>query len=475
MTFYLTPIHRGHNQIKPPGRVPIHFSKSSIDMGDDDEVSDEEFLQVTTQNLSIGAEIDELKTRLRDFAKKWPDIDDQIQSSEEELRKVESAREFARATREQSLVAFRADLNELRQEVEEEAKREHARVTELASQISLLTQKIQDYDQQIDNLKEKLKADDVIIQRKTLKFQSMVLREQPFRPYVEFLRVSRSLPMYIEDLGSRIATLRVNRARVDTSVRELTAQISELRRTHASIKAQLKSKQQDFAAIQAQAIATNERLVNAGKEIETTQKSVSEANHRLELVKEQTQALLSEQSLLESQLTEMRARFAEELAGVERSRAEIEASLNDIQSAKDQELNACNDRIQAIRTRLTHIKEKDEDPEIPRVDVDLRRQIERVQAEKAEIVSDTQRVADEGKRLEVQLQQRTWDLQTLALKTQPTQAILAMPEFQQKFVLLTELVLQNMGLREAVTRMTGRILALKQENGAIRKRLEGQA
>jgi chromosome segregation ATPase len=444
-------------------------------MGDDDEVSVEEFLQVNTQALAIGAEIDELKSRLREFGKKLPNIDDDIQSSEEELRKLESARELARNTHQQSLTAVKADLATLRKEKEEAAKREHVRINELNAQILVVTQKIQEEDQLIDNLKEKLKTDDALIQRKAAKFHSMLLREQPFRPYVEFLRVSRSLPMYVEDLGSRIALLRVRRGRVDASMRDLTTQVNELRRTHSTIKSQLKAKQQELAAMQAQSVAANDRLTNAGKEIETTQKAVSEGNHRLALAKEQTQALLSEQDSLEGQLTEMGARFAEELAEVEQSRAEIEASVSELQSTKDQELNACNDRIQGIRARLTHIKERDEDPEVPRVDIDLRRQIERVRAEKAGIASDTQRVADEGKRLEVQLRQRTWDLQTLALKTQPTQAVLSMPEFQQKFLLLKELVLQNLGLRDAVTRMTGRILALKQENDAIRKRLEGQA
>jgi hypothetical protein len=94
--------------------------------------------------------------------------------------------------------------------------------------------------------------------------------------------------------------------------------------------------------------------------------------------------------------------------------------------------------------------------------------------EKSSLVKETQRVLTETKRLEVQLQQKTWDLQTLTLKTQPTQTLLGNPEFQQKFVLLKELVLQNMELREEVTKMTERILLLKQENDEIRKRLEGK-
>jgi chromosome segregation ATPase len=235
----------------------------------------------------------------------------------------------------------------------------------------------------------------------------------------------------------------------------------------------LKAKQQDLSAIEGQAAATKERLANAGTEIESTQKAITEANRRLEDAKTQTKALTAERESAEKQLSDLRKHFEDELAELDRAQAAVEASLIELQSSKDQELNAYNDRIQAIRKRLTHIKEKDDDPEVPRVDVDLRRQIERVRIEKADLVREKQRVLDETKRLEVQLQQKTWDLQTLTLKTQPTQALLKTPEFQQKFVLLKELVLQNMGLREEVTRMTGRILLLKQENDEIRKKLEG--
>jgi DNA repair exonuclease SbcCD ATPase subunit len=443
-------------------------------MADDEEVSIDEFLQVNTKLLSIGAEIDELKGKLRELDKTEPTIDRDIESCEKELSEVESARELSRTAHLQSLAVVQEELSKLRKEMEDGAKREQDRVAELTTQIGALTKKIENDDQKIENLKEKLTADDQVIQRKATKFYGMLLREQAFRPYVDFLRVSRSLPMYLEDLGGRITSLRAGKGRVDATIRELTGQVNELRATHKSIKAQLRAKHQDLNGIHAQGVATQERLVNAGTEIENTQKAVTEANQRLELAKQQALELITQRETLEEQLAAMRKKFDEELAEIDRSRAEIEASLREMQTSKDQELNACNDRIQAIRKRLTYIKEKDNDPEVPRVDVDLQRQIERVRVEKAGLVHETQSVLDETKRLEVQLQQKTWDLQTLALKTQPTQALLGSAEFQQKFLLLKELVLQNMGLRDEVTRMTGRILELRQENDEIRRKLEGQ-
>jgi hypothetical protein len=69
------------------------------------------------------------------------------------------------------------------------------------------------------------------------------------------------------------------------------------------------------------------------------------------------------------------------------------------------------------------------------------------------------------------MKQKTWDFQTLAMKTQPTAGILAMPEFHEKFILLRELVLQNMEMKTEMARLTEIMVALKQENNAIRRRL----
>jgi chromosome segregation ATPase len=439
-----------------------------------EEVSVEEFLRVNTAILAIGPEIHELESKLRELNKTSPNVEAEIRAAEEELSRVESAREHARLLHEQALAPIQEELLKLRQDLESEAKREQDRIAELTIQISTMNQKIIDDDQRIENLREKLTADDTVIQRKAAKFYAFLIREQPFRPYVDFLRVSRSMPMFLEDIGSSIASLRVSKTRVDASIRDLTAQVDDLRRTHKNIKGQIRSKHQDLKAIHTQAAAAKERFVNAGKEIESTQKTVNDANQRLEAAKDQTRELISERQSLEEQLAVLRKSFEDQVSEVERSKAEIEAQLNQIQSSKDEELNACNDRIQAIRKRLTHIKEKDDDPEVPRVDIDLRRQIERIREEKVGIVRQTERIVEETKRLEIQQQQKTWDLQTLTLRTQPTQALLGLSEFQEKFVLLKELVLQNMGLREEVTRMTGRIEVLRQENDEIRKRLEGQ-
>jgi prefoldin subunit 5 len=147
--------------------------------------------------------------------------------------RIESNRgspEEARAAHVQSLTAVKEELAKVRKALEDGSKKEQSRVAFLNDQIASLTQKIQDDDQRIENLKEKLTADDTVIQKKAAKFYEMLIREQPFRPYVEFLRVSQSLPMFLEDLGSRIASLRISKTRVDSTKREL----NELRATHKS-------------------------------------------------------------------------------------------------------------------------------------------------------------------------------------------------------------------------------------------------
>jgi uncharacterized protein YydD (DUF2326 family) len=122
-----------------------------------------------------------------------------------------------------------------------------------------------------------------------------------------------------------------------------------------------------------------------------------------------------------------------------------------------------------LRHKITFIKERDKDPDIPAVDVDLRRQIERVRAYQQDLVKESERCDEERKRLEVQIKQKTWDLQTLAMKTQPTANILANPVFHEKFVLLRELVLQNLELKMEMATLSEKAVALRTENNGIRK------
>jgi chromosome segregation ATPase len=299
----------------------------------------------------------------------------------------------------------------------------------------------------------------------------MLLREQSYCRYVEYLRLSRSVPMQIEDLGSRIASLRAQKAALENASTALWSTIETLGQNNRSIRAQIAAKATDRNDIHAEAAATRARLEDAGEEIKPTQKALLEANERLEAARARTAIVANERADAAARLADARRAMAAELAALEAERERAEAAVDQIQRARDRHFEAASERVQALRRRLAHIREKGDDPEVPRVDVDLRHQIERVRAERAELVREGQRVDEEARRVEVQLRQKTSELQTIAMKMPPTQGLLVMPAFQEKFVLLKELVLQNMDLRSDVTRLTERIAAVQRENAEMRRKL----
>jgi peptidoglycan hydrolase CwlO-like protein len=279
--------------------------------------------------------------------------------------------------------------------------------------------------------------------------------------------------MYIEDLSVRIRVLRARKSEGQETLRGINGQIEELKRAYNDIRAKIDAKCGDLRMYQSQVQSATDRLQQESKDIERTQKSLDDARHRLEQAREQTQRLVNEHAELDKQAVDVRRRFDEEMADINRCQAEFEASVAAIRNSKEGEVTAYEDRIQKLRHKITFIKERDKDPDVPAVDVDLRRQVERVRAYQQDLVRESERCDEETKRLEIQIKQKTWDLQTLAMKTQPTPSILANPVFHEKFILLKELVLQNLELKMETATLSERIVALRAENNEIRKRLGG--
>jgi hypothetical protein len=90
-----------------------------------------------------------------------------------------------------------------------------------------------------------------------------------------------------------------------------------------------------------------------------------------------------------------------------------------------------------------------------------------------DLVREGERCEEEVKRLDVQVKQRTWDLQTLVMKTQPTPSFSAMPAFPEKLLLLKELVIQILELKMENAARSERTIVLKAASKEMRKRLGG--
>ena len=126
-------------------------------------------------------------------------------------------------------------------------------------------------------------------------------------------------------------------------------------------------------------------------------------------------------------------------------------------------------KIKEARKKITMIRDNGIDPDNPSVDHDLESQIVKVIQEKKEMEKQIALIEDEIKDLDKLIVKKDEDLQTLTLKMKPTPKILSDPEFQERQILLEELVFQNKTLRDTFMEMANRIQKLKIENENIRK------
>jgi chromosome segregation ATPase len=435
-------------------------------------VSVAEFEGIQIRLIEIEQSNYQLRDRLQQLTKAEPDLEAELRRVEEECQALETTRVEIQTRHSQSLDALKQELERLRREADENTKRSATRASDINVEIAELGQHAKEKEEAIDRLKSKIKVHDAVFQKKTSKLQSMIRREQCFRPHVDFLRVSRGIPMYLEDLSSRIAMLLVRKTEREAVLRDLAARTAELRQARGEVKGRIRGRAAEVAGRVDQAKGASARLENAQREIERTERAVAEANQRLALARDQTRRLIEERADSERELATVREKYTAEIAQFEREEALFERQIDEIRESRQSEVDAYNERIQALRKKVTFIRDNDEDPDRPRVDVDLQKQIEKIRADKAELIRETARVEEQTKRLDVQVQQKTWDLQTAAMKMQPTQEIMKMPQFQEKSVLLKELVLQNKDLRVEVTKWSEKLITLKQENNEIRRQLE---
>jgi chromosome segregation ATPase len=343
----------------------------------------------------------------------------------------------------------------------------------MSQEVAEMTQKVKDKDDLIDKLRVAFRGYEPARQNRLARLQHLRREEQSYRPSIDFLMVSRSFPMYLEDLSSRVRSLRRKKCKCQQVLKSMNGQIEELRRARDGARAEIAAKCAELRTYQGQVQSATDRVQQQSKDIERRQKALDEAGQRLEQECEQTRRFMTEHAELDRQALDMRHKFDSEMADIDRCQAEFEAGVAAARNSKEGEVSAYEDRIQKLRHKITFIRERDADPDIPAIDVDLRRQVERVRAYQQDLVRESERCDEEVKQLELEIKQKTWDLQTLVMKTQPTPGILASSVFHEKFVLLKELVLQNLELKMETAALSERALALRTENNAMRKRLGG--
>ncbi|OHT01361.1 hypothetical protein TRFO_07600 [Tritrichomonas foetus] len=435
-------------------------------------LTEEEFSVFQNQLIELGQENFRLKEQLDDLLAK----NAELPKLKKELEECEKQREEMRATHTQSIQVLKEELAKLQKKASEQAeansKKITDKITEVNQQITEVTRQTKEKEDQIEQLRQTVRTHDLRVQQKTQKLEQLQKRAKGYEPLIEFLRNSRAIPMYIEDLNMKILNLTQLKAKDDKTLSELDQQVTDLHRLNDELGKKIKDKAAEIEAANIKLKATSLRIQNANDEIQKTKKSLEEATQRLEQTKEATKKAAEER---EAQLKKIECEKKElegQIEEREKTRNELQAKLDEMKNETNQELEKHTTKIQELRKKLNSIKETGDDDEIPRVDRELQFQINRVMEEKAALKDKTQMLQQAILLVEEEIRDKDVEIQTLTLKMPPTPRIVSMPEFQQKQLLLEELVLQNRELRNTFSEMTERIVQLKKENAELREKIK---
>lgn len=435
-------------------------------------LSEEEFTVFQNQLVELGQENFKLKEQL-----------DNLQAANAELPKLkqqieqcEKQRDEMRMRHTQSVDVLKEELGKLQQQAAEVAatnsKRVSDRITEVNQQITEVQKQTKDKEGQLEQLKQQLKTHELRIQQKSSKLETLKARAQKYIPVMKFLENSRAMPMYIEDLNSRIYSMRKAKEADEKALAELDQKVTDLHRENDDLGKKIKDRAQDIADSEKKLKLTQEKISAANSEIESTKKAIAEAEMKLTAAKEAQIKIIGQRNEELQKIKAEREQLEAQIKEQEAEKVNLQSKISELHAKTEEELSKHNEKIAKLRKKLNNIKETGTDDEIPRVDKELQEQINRIIDEKASLKDKSQMLLQAIELVKEEIRDKDLEIQTLTLKQPPTAKILAMPEFQQKQLLLEELVLQNKELKNTFSNMTERIAQMKEEAAKLRKAIQ---
>ena len=432
-------------------------------------LSEEEFTVFQNQLVEIGQENFKLKEQL-DFLQEQ---NAELPKLKSQIAECERQKDEMRLRHTQSVQVLKEELAKLQQQAAEQTEANSRRITdriaEVNQQILDVQKETKEKEEQLEQLKQQVRTHDIRVQQKSAKLEQLTARAQRYIPILNFLKSSRSLPMYIEDLNSRITSLKTARVKDDKALQELDQKVTDLHRQNDELGRKIKERVKDIEETEEKLKETKDKITLANNEIETTRKSIEESEAKLKEAKEVTDKIVTQRDTELQKIKAERDEVEKILKEQEETKAKLQSQIDELNAKTEAELHKHNSKISELRKKLNNIKETGTDDEIPRVDKELQEQINRIVADKASLKEKTQMLQQAIQLVQEEIRDKDLEIQTLTLKQPPSQKILQMPEFQQKQLLLEELVLQNRELKNTFSDMTEKIQKMKEEAAKLRE------
>jgi chromosome segregation ATPase len=271
-------------------------------------LTEEEFAVFQAQLVDLGTENFRLKEQLEALQLANADLP----KLKAELESCEKQRDEMRVQHALALQQLKDELAALQKKAAEQAesssKKLTDRIQEVNQQIVEVGRQTKEKEDQIEQLRQQLRAHEGRIQAKTVKFERLQRRAKAFEPLITFLRNSRGIPMYLEDLSVRIATMKRLKLEDDEALAQLDQKVTDLHRLNDDLSRKIKEKSAEIESANTKLKTTTAKIAEANAEIQKTKVALDEATARLADVKLATKQAVAER---EAELERISAQRAE--------------------------------------------------------------------------------------------------------------------------------------------------------------------
>lgn len=413
---------------------------------------DDEYEKITMETAIIGQKIMELEGTLTDYCKKIeliPELTERIEKLK--LEKEEILKEY-----EKKIKDVKDQCEREKEEKKKQAENLSSEITRVNEQIEYIKNQIK--EKESENVELKNKIDDLISHRNTLK-----QKVEAYTPVIEFLKRTRNLPMYLDDLEGRMVTLQRIKENCykefmqkEEVVQELQSKNVELQRSIDKQREINVSLEEELEGLKEEINAENGKLNDAKEAVTSTQKKINDKKSEIEDLLRQREAELEK---INSKKPEMEIKLKQQ----EEVKQRLKQQLDDLRNRTKAELSESNEKITLLREKLSNIKNNGCDDDIPHVDLELKSKINAIIMEKEQLIEQSKMLSQAIDDIKKEIENTDIKIYKHMFRSIPPENVLSNPEFKSKMMQIEEYVIQNITLESSIKEMTQSIDELRKE------------
>ena len=386
----------------------------------------------------------------------------------EELEKCEKEREEINLFYTQTIQTLEKNLQNVRDKAEKKQKCEifklKEKINSVNEQIKEVKKNTKKSDEEIEEMKSLINEFEQSHQKKQIKLDEYNKKLEKLKYVVRFLKGTKRLPMYFEDLESRICMININKKKYDDDLADVYQQVTELHKQNVEYEKKIKTNNDLLNKSKADLESHLDEIKQASVQISNLNKTLSNSNQIYLELQSESERITEEYQNRFDEIEKEKTIKLNKCNEKVKELSILEDQLSEMKKRSDTKINDLNAVIKEQRKRLSNLNENGFDEEIPRVDIELQEQIDKVKLQKEELKDHIKMLEEALYLAKNELTEKDIENLKLIFNIEQITKINNSPEFQQKKLLLEELIYQNNQLNIMVNEMTKKIELLSKDN-----------